>query len=239
MMRALRYPAAALLAAVCLSAPLAALRVDQAPAIGASVGPAAPDGTVAICDLPRSLRAKNIGSPPPRFPNDPRSLGCCVFRSIDHAAHWQNLPALHGFPEWMVANGIPGGGYPSKVDQLIPKICADRGHPVPDYIQVESNDLEILKLACKTGRMVCSTYWFSPTGRYRGQTISHMVNTVHADDDWFAVLDNNHVEALEWMTPDEYRKVYQGPASAMRRDPTGWSIIFLAPPPPPLPRNLP
>lgn len=235
MMRTLRYVVMALLGAIALTAPLAALRYEQAPMAGASVGPASPNGTSPICDLPKKLRAKNIGSPAPRFPGDRNSWGCCVFRSIDHAAHWQNMPELNGFPEWMVSKSIQGGGYPGKVDKLIPQICADRGMPTPDYLQVESNDLEIIKLACKTGRMVCSTYWYSPTGRYGGAKISHMVNTVHADDEWFAVLDNNYIDQLEWMSPQEYLGVYKGPASAMRRDPTGWSIIFLAPPPPPIP----
>lgn len=57
---------------------------------------------------------------------------------------------------------------------------------------VEGSDLERLKLACRTGRMPGVTYAFSPTGRYGGARIAHMVNLVHADDQWFAVLDNNY-----------------------------------------------
>lgn len=225
MVKKAHYPLLSLLAALLISVPLLAVEYE------ASIGEDAPDGTSPAIDFPKVLRKKNIGSPRPRFIGDPKSWGCCVFRSIDHAAHWQNLPQLNGFPEWMVEKGIQGGGYPAKVDDLLPKICADRNSEVPGYIQVENNNLEILKLACKTGRMVCVTYSYSPTGRYNSQRISHMVNLVHADDKWFAVLDNNYIETLEWMSPEEFLPVYHGG----RRN--GWAIIFLSPPPPPVPRN--
>lgn len=192
---------------------------------GAQVGGrVAPDGKTEIqVDLPSSLHQRNINSV---------GLGCCVFRSIDHAARWQNIPALIGFPEWMVSRGIPGGGYPGKVDDLIPKIAADRGLPVPDYLQVEGTDLEILKLATRTGRMVSSTYSVSPTGRYDGRKIDHMVNTPHADDANFAILDNNYIgdNAYEWLSPAEYLRSY---ALGGR----GWAVILLGPPPPPPPTN--
>lgn len=208
----------AILVLVC-AIPLMAVQTEHA--VQATQGELSPDGHPAIVDLPQELRKKNIAS---------AGLGCCVFRSIDHAAHWQNMPQLNGFPEWMVQNRIPGGGYPTKVDRLIPQICEDRGQPVPNYIQVENNDLDILKLACKTRRMVCITYSYSPSGRYSGQRIAHMVNLVHADDRWFAVLDNNYIEQLEWMTPEEFLPVYHGGR-------TGWAIIFLDYPPPPIPTN--
>ena len=33
--------------------------------------------------------------------------------SPEYAAHWQNVPALYGLPEWMRENGIAGGGTPT------------------------------------------------------------------------------------------------------------------------------
>lgn len=224
MVRGVRFSVACLLTALALCVPLMALPAGQTGAeTGATTGDKSPAGYPPNADLPQSLRKKNIPS---------LGLGCCVMRSIDHAAHWQNLPGLYDFPEWMVENRLPGGGWPSRMDKLIPQICQDRGTETPAYLQIESNDLEILKLCCKTRRMVCVTYAYSPTGRYNGQRISHMVNLVHADDEWFGVLDNNYPDEIEWMTPEEFLPVYHG------GNQSGWSIIFLAYPPPPLPKNL-
>ena len=60
----------------------------------------------------------------------------------------------------------------------------------------------------------------------------YMVSLVHADDQWFCVLDNNYpgVDKYEWMTPDEFRRSYTGGRA-------GWSVILLDPGPPPPPRN--
>ena len=47
----------------------------------------------------------------------------------------------------------PGGGWPDKVDRMIAQVCQERGVARPAYIQVEGTDLEILKLACSSGRI--------------------------------------------------------------------------------------
>jgi hypothetical protein len=195
------------------------------PVYGAKVGgKLAPDGKTEIqIDLPGNLHRRNTAS---------RGLGLCVFTSIHHAALWQDIPLLQEFPKYLIDKGIPGGGYPDKVSSLIARIAKEKGVPEPDYIQVEGHDLEILKLACRTGRMPCVTYSFSPTGRYGGQRIAHMVNIAHGDDAFFAVLDNNFpgAAAYEWMSPDEFRRTYTGGRS-------GWSVVFLSPGPPPPPKN--
>lgn len=186
---------------------------------GASVGGnVSPDGAEIHADLPGDLHRRNTSS---------KGLGLCVFTSIHHSALWQNIPALQEMPKWLIDKGIPGGGYPEKVKDLIPKICKDRGLPEPDYIQIENADHEVLSKACKTGRMVCATYSRSPTGRYGGGRISHMVSVPHADEKFVAVLDNNYIQSYEWMTPDEAKRagVYE------------WLIVFLSPPPPPPPKN--
>ncbi len=199
------------------------------PAGGAQLGGKVVDGAAIQCDLPAALQKKNIAS---------RGLGCCVFRSLDHAAHWQNVPALYDFPEWLVHEGIAGGGYPQKVDALIPRISAARQLPAPDYIQVESADLEILKLACRTGRMPCITYCQSATGRYGpGARIAHMVNLVAAGigngpdgKGWYVILDNNFPgeQNYEWLSESEFLRTYLCGR-------TGWCVILLSPPPPPVP----
>ena len=154
--------------------------------------------------------------------------GLCVFTSIEHAARWHNLEVLQGFQDFMRKR--PGGGYPSKVDKMIDAICAERHLPKPKYIQVESNDLEILKLACRTGHMPSVTYGFSPTKRYGGQKISHMVTLLHATEKWFCVLDNNFPKTWEWMSPAEFLRSYKDGSG------TGWCVIFLGPGPPPAPK---
>jgi hypothetical protein len=192
--------------------------------VGAKVGgPVAPDGTTEInCDLPGDLHLKNKGG------SD--GAGLCVFTSIAHSARWQNVPSLEDFRDWMTKH--PGGGYPQKVTQMILRKCQETGVPEPAYVQVEGKDLEILKLACKTGRMPAVTYSYSPTGRYGGGRIAHMVSLPHADNAWFCVLDNNYpgVDAYEWMSPDEFQKTYSAGGN-------GWSVILLSPGPPPVPRN--
>lgn len=191
--------------------------------VGASVGGAKhPDGTEIDGDLPGSWHQRNIAS---------KGLGCCVFRSIDHAARLQNVPCLWNMPEWMVKSGIEGGGYPSKVAQLIPRMARDKGVPTPAFVQVEGMDMEPLKLASRTGRMSCVTYSISPTGRYGGSRIAHMVNLAHCDDRHVVVLDNNYVgdNAYEWMNHAEFKRAYA----------PGWAVILLAPPPPPPPKSNP
>lgn len=190
--------------------------------VGAKVGGATnEDGTELQCDLPGALHQKNKGG------RD--GAGLCVFTSIAHAAHWQNVPLLEDFRDWMTKH--PGGGYPEKVTKMIEQIAKEKGQPVPDYLQVQNNDLEILKAACASGRMPGVTYSSSPTGRYRGR-IAHMVSLVHADDRWFVILDNNYpgADKYEWMSPEEFIKTYSGGR-------TGWAVILLNPPPPPPPRN--
>lgn len=187
-------------------------------------GPLAPDGKTQVqIDLPDSQQKANISS---------RGLGCCVFRSLDHAARWQNEPVLYDFPEWMVSKGIPGGGYPEKVSKLIPQIARDRGLPAPQFLQVEGSDLKIIELATANGLLPCTTYGVSPTGRYGGQTIAHMVNTPHAKDGLYAVLDNNYVgrQKLEWANESEYRRSYLTNGG-------GWTVVLLKWGPPPPPRN--
>ena len=188
--------------------------------LGAAVaGPIAPDGTEIQCDLPLSMHLRNKGG------SD--GAGLCVFTSIEHAAKWQGVAALDGFRDWMTRH--PGGGYPSKVDRMIDKICGERGVEKPQYIQVEGRDLEILKLACKTGRMPSVTYGRSPTGRYGGRLIYHLVSLPHADGKTFAVLDNNYPGNYEWMTPEEFTRAYTAAGG------NGWAVILLddGPPPPP------
>lgn len=184
-------------------------------------GTTSPDGAEEIAvDLPREFHLKNKGGTD--------GAGLCVWCSIQHASVWQHVKQTAEIFAWMQKR--TGGGWPQRVDELLPKISAERGLPTPEYVQVQNKDLEVLKLACKTGRMPGITYNFSPTGRYGGQRIAHMVSLAHASDRWFCVLDNNFPGTYEWMDPQTFLKVYAGNGN-------GWAVIFKDPGPPPPPKN--
>lgn len=190
---------------------------------GATIGGnVAPDGTEIQIDLPGDLHVKNRGG------SD--GAGLCVFASMHHSGVWSDEPVFDQIFEFMFRR--PGGSHPAKTDAMIALLCRERGLPKPHYIQIEGSDVEILKLACRSGRMPAVTYSFSPSGRYNRQRIAHMVNLVHADDRWFAILDNNYPgpQRYEWLTPDEFRRSYTGGRS-------GWAIIPLRNGPPPPPQN--
>ena len=197
--------------------PAMALALFTASVAATVSGPTAPDGTEVQNDLPQDLQVKNRGG------SD--GAGLCVFASLKHSAVWQEVTPLKEIFEYMF--NYPGGGYPEKVDKVIKDICQKKGVPVPPYIQVQGGDIEILKLACKTGRIPGVTYSFSPSGRYGGRRIAHMVTLLSADDKNFCVLDNNFPKTYEWMTPQEFSRTYA----------PGWAVIFLDSGPPPVPSN--
>lgn len=187
-------------------------------------GKVAPDRVTEIqMDMPESLHKANVGG------SD--GAGLCVFTSIEHAAIWQNVEALHGFQAWM--RRYPGGGWPEKLDKKIKEYAASRGLPVPQFLQAEGRAADLLPLAeaaLKSGRAVAVTYDFSPSGRYGGRRIAHMVNLVHLDAKHACVLDNNYigVAKYEWMSRDDFARVLGN---------RGWVAILLDPGPPPLPWN--
>lgn len=218
----LAYVAVSLVWLACLG-----IAADVAPRGEASVGSGkrSPDGKVELaCDLPDSLHRRNTGGTD--------GAGLCVWTSLQHAATWQHLPCFEDLQSWMRKR--TGGGWPQRVTQLLPLKAKEAGVACPPFVQVESDDIEVLKLACRCGRMPSVTYNYSPTpGRYPGR-ISHMVSLPHADDRWFCVLDNNYPgsDKLQWMDPQTFKGVYTG-----GRGGKGWAVILLDPPPPPPPFN--
>mgnify|MGYP002784804465 CR=1 FL=1 len=194
---------------------------------GANIGgKVAPDGKTEIAlDLPGSQHLKNAGG------SD--GAGLCVFTSIAHSARWQRVELLENFRDWM--KQYPGGGYPEKVNQKIAQLAKERGQAPPRYLQIEGGRelLEVLRAAVASGRMPSVTYFVSPSGRYRGQRIAHMVSLVHLDDRYACVLDNNYpgVDQYEWMSIDEFLRSFTGSRA-------GWAVILLDPGPPPLPWNF-
>ena len=205
---------------------LCALVLSSSLAVGANIGgKLAPDSKTEIqLDLPASQHLKNIGG------SD--GAGLCVFTSISHSARWQHVERLENFRDWM--KKYPGGGYPEKVTQKINQIAKEQGVPAPPYLQVEGGRelLDVLRAALNSGRMPAVTYSFSPTKRYGGQRIAHMVSLVHLDSQFACVLDNNYpgVDKYEWMSVDEFLRTFTGGRS-------GWAVVLLDVGPPPLPWN--
>lgn len=190
-------------------------------------GLTSPSGEVASCDIPLSQHlANSVGRD---------GAGLCVFTSIDHAGRWHNVAALIGMRDYM--KQFPGGGWPEKVDKYIARRCSELGMPIPKYVHLRSYDAGLLRAAIRNGFMVCVTYYVSPSGRYGGQRISHMVNLIHTDRDdsdnsesW-GILDNNYPKTIEWLSRKEFER------ASGARDGHFWAMIFLEPPPPPVSRK--
>lgn len=156
-------------------------------------------------------------------------LGLCVFTSIDLAAKWANEPALIGLRDYMTAK--PGGGWPQRVDQIIPEYAASRGLPTPRYLQHTGGDVAFLKKAIATGRYACVTYAGSDGVFYRGG-IHHMVNLVHLTDKSAVIQDNNFPGRWLWLPTNQF-------LSRWRAMNGGWAVVLLKAGPPPIPVNNP
>jgi hypothetical protein len=156
-----------------------------------------------------------------------------VFTSISHSARWQNVVLLENFRDWM--KKYPGGGWPEKVSQKISQIAKEKGAAPPSFMQVEGGKelLPLLKLALAGGRMPGVTYSFSPTGRYGGKRIAHMVSLVHLDEKYACILDNNFPgdNRYEWISVNDFVRTFTGGGKS------GWAVILLDPGPPTLPWN--
>lgn len=193
-------------------------------------------GVRATADLPTSEHKRNVGG------SD--GLGLCVYTSAWHASRWQSVDDLYGFRAFMERR--PGGSFPQKFDADLAAYCRAKQIPVPGYIQHNGGDVEFLKLALKTGRMVCITYC-GVDDFYGAEVIAHMVNLLYLDDQQACILDNNRPGEFLWMSADDlvarWRGVQKdGRAYMVRVGPArwspvggGWAIVLLDPPPTPYP----
>ena len=183
-------------------------------------------GEQLACDFPASLHIQNIGS-------HRDGAGMCVMSSIEMDALWCGLTQMHGLRDWCATQA--GGAWPQKVDRQIKAFCAAKNIPVPDYLQYEGPNPEaLLDQLSKTGRMAGITYGYSP--RYGG-TIAHMTCCPHFGPKYGVCLDNNFIggndkdHLFEWMSRDELVKRMKHPSGQ------AWVFAWLAPGPPPVPRN--
>ncbi|HEX5273173.1 MAG TPA: hypothetical protein VFW33_21905, partial [Gemmataceae bacterium] len=173
-----------------------------------------PEPMVDALAMPSDVRRHNIAA---------KGLGCCVFRSIDYASWWQNVPELHRFPEWMVSSGIQGGGWPQKVDALIPKIATAHGVPAPRYVQYEGSNPAIIELALKTGRL--------PGITWQG---NHMLSCVYLGAEKAGILDNNAPDKISWYSRKDFLARWTAPGGK-----GGWVVVLLNHGPPPVPKGAP
>lgn len=200
------------------------LRVSITPTGNVTIGgPSSPDGTEEVtADLPVTQRIHNV-------PSRVDGAGMCVMSSIEMMFRYHSQDQYRGLRDWCAQQ--PGGGYPQKVDDQIRAFCQARNVPAPSYFQYEGQDLNILRQALLTQRMVAVTYSGQDGVRYRGR-IYHMVCLVHLSSRWAAILDNNGIgeNELLWMTPQDFQQRWvQGQ--------NGWAVICTSAPPPPAPHN--
>lgn len=226
-MRNVRSPAALIVLLVASSPLLAQFTVTKEPAF---------NGVRVTTDLPPSQHHRNVGS-------QVDGAGLCVYTSFWHAALWQSVKDVYEFRAYMERR--PGGSYPEKFDATLASYCKSKGVPLPGYVQHTGGDVEFLKLALKTGRMVCVTYCgVDGSGRYGGEVIAHMVNLVYLDDQYGCILDNNFPGTFLWMPAREFVARWTGIATngqpyRIRRSAVGggWAIVLLGSPPPPYPKQ--
>lgn len=211
--------------------PAVAVPTIEALTEGTHVGPG---GVQATCQLPMDLRLKNTGGMGPRGPGT--GAGLCVFTATEHCGLWANEPRIRGFQQKMTRE--PGGGYPEKLDTMMAKYA-----PGVAYLQHTGGDMEWLRAAMRTRRMVGVTY-AGHDMHYGRQTIAHMVNLVHLDDKLACILDNNFPgeKQLVWMTAAEFEERWLGQKYLIRNGRNlvpvggGWAVVLLNPPPPPKPQ---
>lgn len=181
-----------------------------------------PGGIEVQVDMPPEFWKRNITS---------MMQGCCVHRSLDFAAHWQNVRVLWGFPEWVRSKHLPGGADPQRVRDRIAGICKDRGQPEPDYVQYEAKrgekpDPAILLAALATGRLPCIDYLGRDGVHYKGR-IAHMVCLAYLDDSWACILDNNYdTDHMLWLPRADFDARWPG-----------WAVVLLDSRPPAPPHN--
>lgn len=162
-------------------------------------GLASPDGlTQAVLYDYDGSWPKNISS---------GGFGCCAFRALSYAARLQAVPALIGLPERMKEDGVPGGGYPAKMDTIVQRYGGGAS-----YFQDTDKDFVVLAALLKSKRLPCVDY--SGRDPHYNQRIAHCVNICAYDDvnDWVGILDNNYPQSdqIVWMGKKQFASRWNG-----------------------------
>lgn len=173
-------------------------------------------------DIPQDMRQENtVGTD---------NQGLCVWASTQMAANFQNVEELGGLFDAMKKQR--GGGWPERVDsvmkQMAPHIKYDQ-FVASSWDQVDEG-VRYIQEWTSTGRPVMITYGYGEL--YNNATIAHMVICVYCDDEWMAILDNNDIAHVWWMTTQEGKRRFGWPNGQ------AWAWRLHTPPPPPVPHKL-
>lgn len=186
-------------------------------------GRISPDGVPIECDYPAERMQANLAGAD--------GAGLCVFAAASWAMDWHGIDNGRDLLPWMQRK--QGGGWPEKFDAVMKEYFREKNQPVPGYTQMTGSDTTFVLKALATGKIVCATYNHSPTGRYNGRRIAHMVCIHHCDGERVAIGDNNYIgsDNYEWLPMEQWQSCFLGDNGK------GWAIAFDAPPPPPVPHN--
>lgn len=134
-------------------------------------------------------------------------LGLCVFTSIEWAARMQGVHKLYGLQDFMTRR--PGGGWPSKVDQIFKAYKADVKYL--HFVDTSPREYIDLMRECLEVGIYPSITWGGDMTHYRGMRIDHMVSLVDLNDEEVGILDNNFVhEVLYVDSPTAFRRMAMG-----------------------------
>lgn len=170
--------------------------------------------------LTAQLTFKNIGS-------RVDGKGMCVTTAVEYCLRWAGLEEWRGFRDWSAQ--FPGGGHPSKLDELMQRYAREKGLADPRglVLQVQGATGPVLEWAQRTRRPVAITDCGDP--RRYGRDVAHMTTAVHYGPAWRCIVDNNAPLEEAWVQAAEFERRHRW------RD-YAWAVVVLAPPPPPIPR---
>lgn len=149
--------------------------------------------------------------------------GMCVFNSFRGSLVSQYRNEFDDYARWL-AERFQGGGYPSRLTEYTRAYTQAKGIQDFDsqYVQIVGEDtIAAMEEACTDGRSPAFTYSGDPS--FYGGPVPHMCNLVHADAQWWGVVDNNRPDRIEWVRRETAIKRH-------RHYDAGWAVIYLGKP---------
>ena len=131
--------------------------------------------------------------------------GSCVHASMVALMRWQNRHALAWYWRKTYSGGESANGLHQKMDEEGVR-----------YAYTVKGDAKFLEWACRTRRGCAVTCM---GGR-------HMVALVHFDDKHAAIIDNNHINRIQWMSRERFLSEWHNS--------NGWAVAVIYAPCAPL-----
>ncbi len=131
--------------------------------------------------------------------------GSCVHACLVHVLRWQGQYSLANW--WRQHHS--GGEYAERLNARM-EAAGLR------YAYTDRGDEKFLEWAMRTRRGAGVTFW-----------PQHAVNLVHLDETQAALLDNNRIETIVWLSREEFIRRWRGYG--------GWAWTLVYEPPPPRP----